>query len=223
MVDLRQRLAGETPLYAVNPGGPGLAVGDALARTPNTALFIDCERTAIGISEAAQMARAARAAGLTTLLRTETDTPSGIVRYLDCGIDALVVPQVESGAQCAALGQILAIHAATAKRTALIAQIESVAGHSALDAIVGDPHVDAVLIGPNDLAASMGHPGQPGHPEVQAAVSDISTRLREKGMAFGLPVSSETAHDWQRKGARLLYLSLTHIVAVGLLPFGKET
>ena len=134
-----------------------------------------------------------------------------------------MVPQVESGAQCAALGQILAIHAATAKRTALIAQIESVAGHSALDAIVGDPHVDAVLIGPNDLAASMGHPGQPGHPEVQAAVSDISTRLREKGMAFGLPVSSETAHDWQRKGARLLYLSLTHIVAVGLLPFGKET
>ncbi|WP_108484901.1 aldolase/citrate lyase family protein [Oceaniglobus ichthyenteri] len=128
MANLRQRLRGETPLCAVNPGGAGLAVGDALARIADSALFIDCERTAIGITQAAHMARAARAAGLATLLRTESVAPGSIIRYLDCGVDALVVPQVESGAQCAALAQLFDVHAATAPRTALIAQIESVAG-----------------------------------------------------------------------------------------------
>jgi len=220
MGELRQRLSGDIPLFAVNPGGPGLTVGDALARHTDAALFIDCERTAIGISEAAQMARAARAAGLTTLLRTETDAAGDIVRYLDCRIDALVVPQVESAAQCGALGQILAIHAATAPRTALIAQIESVAGHEALDAIATHPCVDTVLIGPNDLAASMEHPGQPDHPEVKAAVNDIAARLLAHNMPFGLPVTRDTARDWQARGARLFYIPLAQILTAGL-PFWR--
>ncbi|WP_206050347.1 aldolase/citrate lyase family protein [Oceaniglobus ichthyenteri] len=75
------------------------------------------------------------------------------------------------------------------------------------------------MIGPNDLAASMGHPGQPTHPDVQAAVNDIANRLRAHGMPFGLPVARDTARDWHAKGARLFYLTLTQILNEGLHPW----
>jgi 4-hydroxy-2-oxoheptanedioate aldolase len=218
MLDIRQHFSDSTPILAINPGGAGLAVSDALPHYDNaaTALFIDCERTAIGITEAAQMARAARAKGLNTLIRTETDAPGAIVRYLDCGIDALVVPQVESSVQCRLLGQLFANHSTTFARTAFIAQIESVAGHAALDEIMKDPYVDAVLIGPNDLSASMGLAGQPAHPEVLNAVDDIATRLKAYGMPFGLPVTPVSAQNWSARGARLFYITLAQILAEGL-------
>ena len=45
--------------------------------------------------------------------------------------------------------------------------------------------MDAVFIGPADLAASMGHIGNGQHPEVQAAVDDAFARLRRIGMPAG--------------------------------------
>lgn len=224
MTGLIQSLRGDLPVLAVNAGGPGLAIPDALHGSAGTALFVDCERTAISVSDAAWMARAARANGLFCLLRCENADAATVTRYLDCRIDALVVPQVESAAACAALAHAFqvhgsGIHGAGATRTACIAQIESVAGHAALDAIATAPGIDAVLIGPNDLAASMGLAGKPGHPDVAAAVEDIATRLRAADMPFGLPVTAATARGWAEKGARLFYLALAPLLGAGLGQF----
>jgi 4-hydroxy-2-oxoheptanedioate aldolase len=46
--------------------------------------------------------------------------------------------------------------------------------------------VDGLFIGPADLAASMGHPGNPGHPEVRAAVLDAVRRIRAAGKPAGI-------------------------------------
>jgi 4-hydroxy-2-oxoheptanedioate aldolase len=48
-----------------------------------------------------------------------------------------------------------------------------------------------VFIGPADLSASMGHPGNPGHPAVQTAIEDAITRIVEAGKAAGILVSDE--------------------------------
>ncbi|MCU4652062.1 aldolase/citrate lyase family protein [Roseibacterium sp. SDUM158016] len=216
MADLKSRLYGDAPLIAVNPGGLAVSVADALAGQDDLAIFIDCERTPVTVSEAAIMARAARANGLFSILRTESADAAIVTRYLDCRIDAIVLPQMESSAQCAAVHAVLETHAATAKRTTFIAQIESAAGHAALDEIARTPGIDAILIGPNDLAASMGLPGQPQHPDVVAAVDDISARVRGHGLAFGLPVKAATASDWAHRGARLFYTVLGQFLGDGL-------
>ncbi|MNT67932.1 4-hydroxy-2-oxo-heptane-1,7-dioate aldolase [compost metagenome] len=46
--------------------------------------------------------------------------------------------------------------------------------------------VDGVFIGPADLSAAMGHRGNPGHPEVQAAIEDAILRIRAAGKAAGI-------------------------------------
>ena len=216
-----ERLGDAQPVLAVNPGGMALAAIDAVAAHGAEALFIDCERSPVGIAEAAWMARAARAAGLLVLLRTESDHPEVVTRYLDCRIDALIVPQVESRSACDRLAGLGAVHAASAPRTALVAQIESRAGHDALDAIATAPGIDAILIGPNDLAASMGRPGQPRDPQVEAAVADIAARLAALRMPFGLPVDASSARDWSQRGARLFYLSLPQLLGLGLATIRK--
>jgi 4-hydroxy-2-oxoheptanedioate aldolase len=43
--------------------------------------------------------------------------------------------------------------------------------------------VDGVFIGPADLSASLGHPGDPGHPEVRGAIDDAIRRIRAAGKA----------------------------------------
>ncbi len=218
MADLLDLLTGERPVFAVNPGGMAPPVADALAGHGGVALFIDCERTALGVSEAAAMARAARARGLPCLLRTESAEAAILTRYLDCGIDGIVVPNVETADDCAALVRTRDLHAATAPRTALVVQVESVAGRAGTAGIAAAPGVDAVLIGPNDLAASMGLPGQPGHPEVRAAVDEIAATLSAAGRPFGLPVDAASARDWAARGARLFYLALSQLLGAGLAP-----
>ena len=62
-----------------------------------------------------------------------------------------------------------------------------------LDAILAVEGVDALFIGPSDLAADMGYLGQPNHPEVKAAVLDALARIHAAGKSAGV---LSTEHDY---------------------------
>jgi 4-hydroxy-2-oxoheptanedioate aldolase len=211
---LRQSLASGCAVIAVNAGGVALPVIDMIARGGADCLFIDCERTAISVETVPILARAARAAGLSCVVRSESPEASILLRYLDCGIDGLVVPQVESAATCDRMGAVARVFGKGDRSgTFLIAQIESVAGRDELAAITGHPDVDLILIGPNDLAHSMGFSGDTTRPELQDAVKDIAARVTGIGKPFGLPVTIQSADAWTGRGARFLYTNLEQFVA----------
>ncbi len=214
---IRDRIAGGQPVLVVNPGGVALPVIDQIAAAGAHCLFIDCERTPISIEGVHVMARMAAAAGLCSVVRVPTRDAALLTRYLDCRVDGIVLPQVESADECRALVQVA--RDATNGREGdllLIPQIETVQGHARLEEIAGSPGIDLVLVGPNDLALSMGHAGNPKHPEVQGAVEDIMARLRANGCAFGLPVDEETAGRYVGKGATFLYLNLHSLLKASL-------
>jgi 4-hydroxy-2-oxoheptanedioate aldolase len=68
----------------------------------------------------------------------------------------------------------------------LLLQIESKAGLAALDDIASLDGVDGIFIGPADLAADMGYLGNPGAPEVQAAVEKALVQIQSHGKAAGI-------------------------------------
>jgi 4-hydroxy-2-oxoheptanedioate aldolase len=132
-----------------------------------------------------------------------------VKRYLDVGAQTLLVPMVDTAEQARLLAAAAAYAPtgmrgmATMTRAArwgrvtdyikrareqicLIVQIESVTGMQNLDAIASVDGVDALFIGPADLAASMGHPGQAGHPDVVSAVERAIRRVRELGKPVGI-------------------------------------
>ena len=91
----------------------------------------------------------------------------------------------------------------------LLVQVESVTGLANLRDIVAVDGVDGVFIGPADLSASMGHRGNPGHPEVQAAIEAAIQTIVAGGKAAGILTSDPTL------ARRYLALGAT-FVAVGV-------
>lgn len=133
-----------------------------------------------------------------------------IKQLLDTGAQTLLIPMVESVEEAqalvkavrypphgvrgvgAALGRAsqfsrIGDYVETAnEQICLIVQIESRAGLKALDDIAALDGIDALFIGPSDLAADMGYLGQPGHPEVTAAITDAFARIKKAGKARGI-------------------------------------
>ena len=146
------------------------------------------------------------------------------VRYLDCGVDGIVLPQVENAKQAADL--VAVARYATRGREAellLIPQIETVAAVEALDDILSVTGVDLFLIGPNDLAHSMGFLGDTSRPELIRTVDDVAARIRAKGLRFGLPVNAGNVADWTGKGAQFLFTTLEQLLGLAVANLRKAT
>ncbi len=149
-----------------------------------------------------------------------------IKQFLDLGVQTLLVPMVDTAEQARQLvratryapegvrgmGSALArssrwqaypqyVHEAN-QQICLLVQAETVEAMNNLDAIAATPGVDGVFIGPADLSASMGHPGNPGHPEVQTAIHDGIARILRAGKAPGILATTESqARQWLAAGA----------------------
>lgn len=149
------------------------------------------------------------------VIRPVIDDTALIKQVLDIGVQTLLVPMVESAEQAREL--VRAIHyppngvrgvgSALARASrwnsipgyldqadeqmCLLVQIENGEGLANLDAIAAVEGVDGVFIGPADLSASMGHRGNPGHPEVQAAIEDAIGRIQQAGKAAGILSADE--------------------------------
>ena len=167
------------------------------------------------------------------VVRTVDHDVARIKQLLDGGAQTLMVPMVESAADAAKLVRAMRYppHGVRGVGTAmaraarwngvadyfaradsemcLIVQIESTHGLAALDEILAVDGVDAVFIGPSDLAASMGHLGQPGHPEVKAAVETAIGQIAAAGKAAGVfSADPATAGAYQAIGARFLLVGV---------------
>jgi 4-hydroxy-2-oxoheptanedioate aldolase len=95
----------------------------------------------------------------------------------------------------------------------LLVQVETMQAIDALDAILEVEGVDGVFIGPADLAASMGHLGNPGHAEVQRVVETAITKIAGSGKAAGvLTVDQNQAKRFLELGALFVAVGVDAII-----------
>jgi len=72
----------------------------------------------------------------------------------------------------------------------VMAQLETATAFANLDEILEVDGIDAFAWGSNDLAQSMGFPGQPDHPEVKAAEASVEERIHAAGRKMSTDISS---------------------------------
>ena len=176
-------------------------------------LVIDGEHAPNHLSSIiAQLKTLAAYPGSHAVARVPVGDTALIKQYLDLGAQNILVPMVDTAEQAAQLvramrypqndgqGGVRGMAGARASRwghytdyfqraneeVCLLVQVESREALQNLDAIAATPGVDGVFIGPADLSASMGHAGNPGHPEVQAAIEDAIARILRAGKAPGI-------------------------------------
>lgn len=156
-----------------------------------------------------------------------------IKQMLDIGVQTLLVPMVDSAEQARALVSatryppegVRGVGAAVARASrwgartgyldeandevCLLVQVETATALRNLDEICAVEGVHGVFIGPADLAASMGHRGQPGHPQVQAAIDDAIRRINASGKAAGtLTGDAALARHYLSLGARFVAVGI---------------
>lgn len=191
-------------------------------------LLVDMEHVPNGVESVLAQLQAIAAYPIAPVVRVPVNDPVIIKQVLDLGAQNLLVPMVDSAAEAldamravryppdgvrgvgSALGRAARWNRVEGYLTqasdlvSLIVQIESVSALNDVEAIARSG-VDALFVGPSDLAASMGLLGQQEHPDVVAAVE----RCIDVGAREGIPVgvnafTPETADRYRARGASFL-------------------
>lgn len=172
-------------------------------------LLLDMEHTTVDLSQVADHVRAAHGGSAELAVRIPWNEPIMVKRLLDAGVRTLMFPCVQSAAEAQAAvaatrypphgirgvsGNMRANSFARVKDYAetyrqeqcVIVQLESPKAIAAIEAIGRVDGVDAMFIGPNDLAATMGLFGKPGAPEVKAVIADAIGRIKATGKGAGI-------------------------------------
>lgn len=167
------------------------------------------------------------------VVRTVNGDPALIKQVLDIGAQTLMVPMVESAEQARALVSamrypphgIRGVGGGLARATrwdgvadylsraheelCLIVQVESAKGVDNVEDIAAVEGVDAVFLGPADLSINLGHPGDPGHPEVQAKILHAIDATLAVGKVPGiLAPAEEDARRYQEWGCRFIAVGI---------------
>jgi len=151
-----------------------------------------------------------------------------IKRLLDVGVQTLLLPYVQNEAEArravAAVrypprgvrgvstnsranrfGRVTDYFKRAEDEICLILQMESRSALAQLEQIAAIDGVDGLFIGPQDLAADLGHLANPAHPEVQAVIADAIPRMKKTGKAAGILAFVEAdARKWIEHGARFV-------------------
>jgi 4-hydroxy-2-oxoheptanedioate aldolase len=212
----------------LNSGSPSVA--EMMAAAGYDCLMIDAEHSPIGIETMHAMATAIRSGGAYTLVRVPAMDPAAIKLALDLGVDGIMAPAINSAAEAKAFvaacryppeghrgvavpvirASAYGFNAADYIREAndallVIAQIETARGVAEAEAIAATPGIDLCFIGPHDLSASLGHMGQPDHPEAKAAIAQVEGAVRRAKCWLGtIPTASRAADRLFAEGYELV-------------------
>jgi 2-dehydro-3-deoxyglucarate aldolase/4-hydroxy-2-oxoheptanedioate aldolase len=177
-------------------------------------LFVDCEHGAIVPAELGRVLPGAR--GVPVLVRIPANEEYFVKQALDAGCDGVVCPQVgdaetvrrlvrwskypPDGARSVGIGRAhgyglrFGEHLAEANAaTSLVVQIENRRAVENIAEIVAEPGLGGVFIGPYDLSASLGKPGQVSDPEVLDAVRRVVDACAAAGIPVGQFFGTHTA------------------------------
>lgn len=213
---LRDRLRQSTPSLVINVDHPSPSLVEFMGSLPLEAVMFDTEQGSPDFESVENMARAARASGVCSLVRTFNGEPWAIERLLFRGVDGLVVPRCESLADvrkvvdafryCLPQGQ---------EDKLLVVQLEHIDLVRDVSQLARIDGIDCVFIGPVDLSKSMGHRGQYKVPEVAAAIDQCLSVLRGAGVPVGMLVKPDDIGFWAAKGVSFLYAHANDFLALG--------
>ena len=201
---------------------PHQSVVEIMATAGFEWLAIDLEHAAIDISQAMNLIALIQGKGMKALVRVSKNEEVIIKRVMDAGADGVIVPTVRNAAE-AKMAVEFVKYPPVGKRgvglnraqnygtgfeaykqwlqdeSVVIAQIEHIDSVNNLEEILSVEGIDGLIIGPYDLSASMGIPGDYGHPDVVAALERVEKVAKQMGKPLGFHVIFSDHHKLQEK------------------------
>jgi 4-hydroxy-2-oxoheptanedioate aldolase len=230
MLNMKEALADGEPLLGTFSTSGSPVMVETIGHAGMDFVVLDCEHAAVSPygGELATLIRTAWSAGVSPVVRVTWNDPGQILKVLDMGASAVIVPHVNTAEEAAAavaaahhhpIGRRSATPAVMASRqgltewprhygrsqreTVVVPLIEESEGVENIEEIAAVPNLGGIFFGPFDLAVSKGAAGG-------ARDADVSTeraRVYEAAAANGLPIldlawSPEAALRLIRQGAQ---------------------
>jgi 2-keto-3-deoxy-L-rhamnonate aldolase RhmA len=83
--------------------------------------------------------------------------------------------------------------------------VESAGAVANIDALLQTPGLDGIMVGPADLAVTMGHLTDLNHPDVSAGIADVRAACQRNSVPFGIFAATEqAARRWAGEGAAFM-------------------
>lgn len=194
-------------------------------------IWIDMEHTAIGIENLQNNLIAARAGGTAAFVRIPWNDKVLAKPVIDMGPEGIIFPYIRTADDARAAvaaceyppagergyGPLRALDYggiaqtdfvdALYRRMWRIIQIEHADAVRNLDEILDVEGIDAYVVGPNDLSASLGHIGRVNHPDMTPVYDEIGRKMRERGKLFGVSMGfvPDVIVEWLDRGARMIF------------------
>ncbi|MCL0102755.1 aldolase/citrate lyase family protein [Dehalococcoidia bacterium] len=213
-------------------GHPSIA--EIMAKAGFDWLTVDMEHSAITLHKAQQLIQVIELSGCVPLVRVGTNDANLIKRVMDTGAHGVIVPMVNSREDAEqAVGAVKyppqgfrGVGLARAQsygadfegykkwnetESIVIVQVEHIKAVENLEAILSVDGVDAFIIGPYDLSASLGVSGQFDHPDVVAALDEVQRVTKRLNSVAGyhvIPPDPTQVMEKVEQGYRFVAYSL---------------
>lgn len=234
MKTFREKLFAGEPLIGMEIGLCDPCISELVGQNGYDFLWIDTEHSAMDYHTLLMHIIAAKAGGAASIVRVPFNEVFLAKRALEMGPDGIIFPQVTSAAEvrkainaciyppdgergfgprraCQYGMQSLETYIAGAKeRTTRIIQIEHVGLVNELDEALTIEGVDAFMIGPCDLAGSIGRVNDIYCPEILGMIDTVVEKCRAAGKPVGIAIGSSAKKDlefWRDRGFNFISAS----------------
>ena len=215
-----------TAAYTYNP-----AFLEMSALMGYTAAWVEMEHTFVTFDQAADLCRMASGWGMLTMIRVPDTSRATLLRAAECGPDIIDLPMANtpemlqtlvSNARFPPLGArgFFGVSRAVAygipstvaeeqkklnEEFCLMIQIETREAVERIEELCAVPGIDAIFLGPADLSASLGVPGETGHPKVYSTASEVIRVARRNGKQVAVAAPARDFPFWVDQRVDLLF------------------
>lgn len=202
---------------------PHPSVAEIMGQAGYDWVAVDMEHGAVAVHQLPDLFRALELGNTLPLARIAHGQPKDCKQALDAGAGGIIVPMIENAEQLIAVrdacrwppagsrgvgfsranlfGKHFEAYREEAQAPLLVAMIEHHRAVAELEVILAVDGLDAILIGPYDLSASMGLTAQFDHPDFCATMEKIRTLAAAKSIPAGVHVVAPSPEQlWQRQG-----------------------
>lgn len=235
MNSFRDRLLKGELLLSTLISFPSAEVVELLSKLDLDWLFIDGEHGPFDTPQMQGMLQAA-SSNCPCLIRVPSHDAVCIKRALDIGAAGIIVPQIKTAAQaCAAVraakyppkgirgvglaraheyGISFSNYLETAdQQISVVIQAETKEAIDNIEEIIAIEDVDAILIGPFDLSANLGHTGEIDHPQVVDAIEKVAQACKNENVKLGyFGVSAEAVKPYIENGFTLITVGVDSLL-----------
>ncbi len=239
----KTKLKQDQPVYGVLSASPDPYLAELIGLSGFDFYMLDAEHGPLTPADAVNVVRACDSVDITPLVRVGQFDMKLVLQYLDAGMMGIMMPGLRTAVQIQkfvngmkyppdgnrglgpgrAANYLLGTPAEQAAYVAqandqilILPQFEESGLLDTLPELTAVPGVDGFVIGPRDLALSMGYADSANHSEVQERIDDAVHIIRQSGLWVGITAGSQAAAQQQiARGATIILTTVPSLLQAG--------